>query len=239
MIQLLLFTSQQLMAGLRSNHRLSSGLLAGWLGLSLMTPVHASERIRWTPNTERGSIGSTLSGGRRGQAAVSCHVADDATQLALVVPEEQSSLLTTTTTPTLAWNITTATPVSMTFHFSDPDLATPIYTQTLELEKTSTVSITLPNEHSLVANKKYRWTVFVSCPGEYQTEIFARSFVEHVDREFLDITHLSSLEQASIYAEQGIWYDAIAVLLATENPGQQMRKPWCKVFWSKGKVQQM
>lgn len=184
-----------------------------------MTPSYAGERIRWTPDSDRGSIESTLSGGRRGNAAVSCSSANNPTQLALLVPDNQSRLLTTTTNPTLAWHITTDTPVEITFHFADPELATPIYTRTIELEKTTTVSATLPGEHSLVADKRYRWTVFVSCPGNHQAEISARSFVEYVDGEFLDVNHLSSLEQARVYADQGIWYDAIALLLTAGTQG--------------------
>ncbi|WP_161634943.1 DUF928 domain-containing protein [Leptolyngbya sp. Heron Island J] len=178
-----------------------------------MPSSYAGERIRWTPDSDRGSVESTLSGGRRGQAAVSCNAAHHATQLALLIPKHQDSLLTTRAQPTLAWQITTATPVSMTFHLSDPDLATPIYTRALQLEKTSVVSLTLPENYHLTAGKRYRWTVFVSCPGDHQAEISARSFVEYVDRESLDVNHLSNLEQARAYADRGIWYDAIAVLL--------------------------
>ncbi len=212
-------TTQQLAGVLKQNYQLSSALLASCISLSLMAPSYAGERIRWTPDSDRGSIESTLSGGRRGQTSVSCNPANNATQLALLVPDTQSRLLTTTANPTLAWYITTAAPVEMTFHFADPDLATPIYTRTTNLEKTTIVSVTLPEEYSLTADKRYRWTVFVSCPGDYQTEISARSFVEYVDGEFLDVNHLSSLEQARVYADQGIWYNAVALLLTAGAQG--------------------
>ncbi|MEA5465503.1 DUF928 domain-containing protein [Leptothoe sp. PORK10 BA2] len=184
-----------------------------------MSPAQAGERIRWTPDSDRGSVNSTLSGGRRGTTVVSCHGGDNATQLALMVPGDQSRLLTTKANPTLAWHITTATPVSMTFHVSDPEVATPIYSQTITLEKTALVSATIPQDHSLTTNKQYRWTVFVSCPGEHEAEISARSFVERVNRESLDVNHLPSLEQASSYANQGIWYDAITALLMARSQG--------------------
>ena len=200
-------------------YRLSSFLLASCLGLSLAAPSYAGERIRWTPDSDRGNVGSTLSGGRRGQTAVSCNADADETQLALMVPSDQSRLLTTNANPTLAWHVETAMPVSVTLHVADPDLATPIYSQTLDLEKTATVSVTLPQGSSLSPNKRYRWTVFVSCPGGYETEISARSFIEYINRESLDVNNLSSLEQASTYANQGIWYDALAALLAASSEG--------------------
>lgn len=199
--------------------RLSSVILASCLGLSLVAPSYAGDRIRWTPDSDRGNVGSTLSGGRRGQTAVSCNVDADETQLALMVPSDQSRLLTTNPNPTLAWHVTTAMPVAVTLHVADPDLATPIYSQTIDLEKTATVSVTLPQDSSLTTNKRYRWTVFVSCPGGDQTEISARSFIEYVNRESLNVHNLSSLEQASTYANQGIWYDALAALLAASSEG--------------------
>ncbi|MBE9067382.1 DUF928 domain-containing protein [Leptolyngbya cf. ectocarpi LEGE 11479] len=202
----------------------ASVLVSCLCGLTILTPSYASERIRWTPDPERGSVGSTLSGGRRGQESVSCRpdASDEATQLTLLVPGNQSGLLTTQTTPPLAWHVSTVAPVSVTFHFSDPTLATPIYTQTVTLDHTATVSVTLPKENHLESEKRYRWTVFVSCPHDTQTEISARSFIELVDGEsldVLDVDHLSHLEQASAYASQGIWYNAIAALLAARNQG--------------------
>ncbi|NEZ58972.1 DUF928 domain-containing protein [Adonisia turfae] len=219
MIQFTVFTSQQIIAVLQKSHRLSSAILASCLGLSLIAPSYAGERIRWTPDTDRGNVESTLSGGRRGQEAVSCSIDDGATRLALMVPGDRSNLLTTKSNPTLAWHVSTTMPVSMTLHVSDPALATPIYSQTIELEKTATVSVTLPEDNRLALHKKYRWTVFVSCPGDHHAEISARSFVEHINRESLDVSNLSSLERASTYANQGIWYDAIAVLLAARSQG--------------------
>lgn len=188
----------------------------------MASPGYASERIRWTPDPERGRVGSTLSGGRRGQESVNCHPSEEATRLTLMVPGDQAGLLTTQTNPTLAWHVYTVAPVSVTFHFSDPTLATPIYTQTVNLNQPTTLSVTLPKGNSLETDKQYRWTVFVSCPNDTQTEISARSFIERVDREFLDVLdvdHLSHLEQANAYASQGIWYNAIAALLAARNQG--------------------
>ncbi|MBX2865776.1 MAG: DUF928 domain-containing protein [Leptolyngbyaceae cyanobacterium MAG.088] len=199
--------------------RLSSVIFASCLGVSLVTPSYAGDRIRWTPDTDRGNVGSTLSGGRRGQTTVSCNGDPHATQVALMVPGDQSRLLTTHANPTLAWHVKTAMPVSITLHVADPDQATPIYSQTIDLEKTATVSVTLPSDSSLTPNKRYRWTVFVSCPGEHQAEISGRSFIEYVNRESLDVNNLSSLEQASTYADEGIWYDAVAALLTASSQG--------------------
>ena len=225
MHQFQISTLRPIAASVKLAHRLLFATLIGCLGSSLLASnSYAEDRIRWVPDPDRGNVGSTLSGGRRGQHAVSCDALADGTNLALIVPGNQSSLLTTIGNPTLAWHIETDTPVHMTFYLSDPDQATPLHTQTFELADSATVSMTLPTALNLEIDKRYRWTVSVSCPGEHHSEISARSFIERIDRESLNldglsIDGLSNVEQAGTYAEQGIWYDAIAVLLAAESQG--------------------
>lgn len=224
------------MALLTKKTWLSSVLLASCFGFSLSSPTLAGEeRIRWTPSSDRGSVNSTLSGGRRGTTSVSCPAENNTTQLALMVPDDQSRLLTTKANPTLAWHVTTDRPVSVTLHISDPEIANPIYTQTVDIDKTTIVSVTLPESKSLTTEKKYRWTVFVSCPGKHSTEISARSFVEYIDnRESLGVNNLPSLEQASNYANQGIWYDAIAALLTAGRQGVRDVEPMVQTLLEQG-----
>ena len=208
----------QMSIGIELGRRLSSAILAGCLGVSLLTShSYAEDRIRWVPDPDRGNVGSTLSGGRRGQNMASCSDTANTTKLALMVPGDQSSLLTTIESPTLAWHIETDTPVQMTFYLSDPNQATPLYNQIFELNDSAAISITLPKALELEVDKRYRWTVSVLCPGDHQVEISARSFIERIDGESLHLDGLSNTEQARIYAERGIWYDAIAVLLSPES----------------------
>ena len=218
-------------AALIVSHRLSSVFLASCLGLGLLAPnSHAEDNIRWVPDSDRGNVGSTLSGGRRGQGAASCNTTDATTNLALIVPDSQSNLLTTSESPTLAWHVETNTPVEMTLYLSDPSQATPLYTETLELDHSATVSMSLPKTLNLLADKRYRWTVAVLCPGEHQAEISARSFIKHVNGESLHLDGLSHTEQAIAYAERGIWYDAIAALLSAESQGMTNAGPMVQML---------
>lgn len=216
---------------------LSVALLAGCFSLGVLSPGYANERIRWTPDSDRGNVGSTLSGGRRGQTSTACNTSDTATRLDLIVPGDQSRLLTTETNPTLAWQVTTQEPVSVTFYLADPDLANPLHTETFDIDHTTTVSVALPKAHGLETDKKYRWTVFLTCPGNSQAEISARSFVERVEREFLDVDNLSALDQASVYANHGIWYDAIAKLLAAKRQGATDAESMVQTLLEQGQSQ--
>lgn len=182
-------------------------------------------RVRWTPQPERGNAQATLSGGRRGSDAVSCGPEADDTSLKLLVTDARESLVTTQAQPTLAWQVNSQQPVEMELIVSDVSQATPLLTQRLRVEGTDVVRVELPPAAALSPGAQYRWTVVAQCPTGQKTEIYARSFIRQVSGASLgqQLSTTSSatfspgqpsIEQAVAYAESGIWYDAVAQLLA-------------------------
>jgi hypothetical protein len=182
----------------------------------------ASPRIRWTPKQERGNAKGTLSGGRRGQSLASCGSDAKATRLTLLVPEGRESLVTTAAHPTLSWQIATTQPTTIQFILSDVSRPTPIYTQTLQAQTTTLQQVTLPESVTLANDTNYRWTVLVACPAGQKSEIYARSFIRKTSGEFLaeQLRQKSAVSQAMIFAENGIWYDAIGQLLTAKRSAQ-------------------
>ena len=176
------------------------------------------KRLRWTPRPERGNATGTLSGGKRGQESAQCGPATRATRLTLLVPRGRESLVTTQSQPTVSWQITTQKPTTLSFILSDIQRPTPIYTQTLNASATGIQSVTLPNPVRLADGQTYRWTVLVNCPDGQKSEIYARSFIRKISGESLgqQFTHKSTLDQAAIFAENGIWYDALGHLLKAQ-----------------------
>jgi hypothetical protein len=174
----------------------------------------AQAGVRWTPNPDRGSASSTLSGGRRGTSASACaldaEIPDPA--ITLLVPEGSAGL-TTAAQPTLSWFLESKNTVDMEFVLSHPDQATPVYTKHVTADA-GLVEVALPESAALEVGTRYRWTVFVSC-NNGENEVHARSFVERVaDSELAGSAGaLSDLELASAYAERGIWYDALNTLI--------------------------
>jgi hypothetical protein len=197
-----------------------SSLVPQGLG-SFAAPAYASERVRWTPNPGRGQVGSTLSGGRRGQERAVCHYdqTEDQTALRLLVPDTNQVALTTWEHPTFAWHISTQRPVTMTFILSHPHQANPIYAQTLQADRTGIVSISLDESVSLEPEIWYRWTVLVACAESPTNEIYARSFIERIEPEALpaDLPNQSVFNQAIAYAAVGIWHDALGSLLLAQQ----------------------
>ncbi len=178
-------------------------------------------RVRWTPQPERGNARGTLSGGRRGSDTVACGPSRDDTSLKLLVPQGVESLVTTQAQPTLAWQVITQQPVAMELIVSDVNQAMPLFTQRLVVDETDVVEVKLPPTAALSPGIQYRWTVIAQCPTGQKAEIYARSFIRQVSGESLgeqlsatSLTGQLASDQAIAYANRGVWYDAMAQLLA-------------------------
>lgn len=190
---------------------------------SLQVGASAKADVRWTPNPDRGSASSTMSGGRRGTAASACAL-DASTPdpaITLLVPEGTVGL-TTKAQPTLSWYIESESDVEMEFMLSHPDSPEPVYTKRLQ-SSTGLVEVALPESVALEADTLYRWTVFVTCNGgEY--EIHARSFVERIADAEAEAAVASMLpeDQAAGYAARGIWYDALNTLVDSYRQDSRM-----------------
>lgn len=179
----------------------------------------AQPRVRWTPKQERGNAKGTLSGGRRGQESAACGSAATSTRLTLLVPPGRESLVTTDPQPTLSWQIATQQPTTLRFILSDINRPTPLHTQSLSASATGIQSVKLPNSVSLADGQTYRWTVIVNCPDGQKSEIYARSFIRKASGESLtqQLSQKSAVDQAAVFAENGIWYDALGQLLQAQE----------------------
>jgi hypothetical protein len=191
----------------------------GQLRLSApIAPAIAQPRVRWTPPKDRGAAKGTLSGGRRGAELAACGPDAAATRLTLLVPAGSEGLVTTSATPTLAWQITTQQPTSLQLLLSDTRQPMPIYQQTLVARASGIQQVTLPPSIALGDGSNYRWTVIAQCPKGQQSEIYARSFIRKQSGASLGNptqagSPVAAVNQAALFAQNGIWYDALGALL--------------------------
>ena len=187
----------------------TSHLASGW-----QIGGAAEAGVRWTPNPDRGSASSTLSGGRRSASASACalNASEPDPAITLLVPSGDSGL-TTVAQPTLSWYLESKGTADMEFVLSHPEQAEPVYTQKIR-SGTGLVEVALPKEAALEEGARYRWTVFVTCNGG-ENKIHARSFVERVPALSMAATAeaKSAIAQADAYAVNGIWYDALNTLI--------------------------
>ena len=175
----------------------------------------ANAEVRWTPNPDRGSASSTLSGGRRSASASACalNASEPDPAVTLLVPNGDSGL-TTEAQPILSWYIESKGTADMEFVLSHPNQAEPVYTQKMQ-SGTGLVEVALPEEAALEEGTRYRWTVFVDCNGG-ENQIHARSFVERVSGSAMTAAnmHTNAIDRADAYASNGIWYDALNTLIS-------------------------
>lgn len=183
--------------------------------------------IQWKPERERGGVGGTLSGGRRGTSN-QCAVGSAAPKMTLLVPDDARGLLTTAAHPSLHWHVETSRPVSMTFVLQDVTAAQPVYTQVVTANQSGIMGVQLPSQVELQVGANYRWGVFLACGDQETGETYARSFIQRVDGGAIhaQVQGKSPLVQAVVYAKAGIWYDAISPLVqavATDPANEQAK----------------
>ena len=153
--------------------------------------------VRWTPNPDRGSASSTLSGGRRSTSASACAVPN--LTVTLLVPDGATAL-TTEAQPTLSWYLESDQKADMKFVLFHPDKAAPVYTEHVRAGS-GLVEVALPKSAALALGTRYRWTVFVTHNGG-ANEVHARSFIERVADSDLESTvgFMTPTERADAYA---------------------------------------
>ncbi len=174
--------------------------------------------IRWTPPPPPPNLGDPggrgQGGGRRGDCDAYQHIA-------AVLPRSQSWGLTTRERPTLWFHLPQglANGVPLEIALQDQQ-GKPLFKKlwTAKATPAGIVPIAFPSEApALQVNQHYRWTVSIYCDGETpDTPVTLRSAIGRIDLSADIVTKLSTqttaIEKAAIYAEQGIWYDAITVL---------------------------
>ena len=100
------------------------------------------------------------------------------------------------------------------------------------------VNISIPQTATPLENQKiYQWTLSVSCNNnDSEAFVYVQGSMEKVALEpnlQTELATANDLEKAVIYAREGIWYDAIAILaqLRQENPDDtQINNMWSELL---------
>lgn len=112
---------------------------------------------------------------------------------------------------------------------------TPYWQQSVELTgRGGIMGIQLAeNAPALEVGKNYQWAVILVCgdrPNPNDPAIV--SWVKRI--ETCPATPTRSLEQAATYAQQGVWYDALNILIAERSPSSSWQNAWLKYLQSGG-----
>ncbi len=150
-----------------------------------------------------------ISGGSRG-----C-MEHQRASLTLLVPP--SHLPTTSSShPTFLLHLENISTRPLLFTVVEPGIVEPVFEQKLTLKRAGLVPIRLPeSSRGLEAGKEYYWTVSIPCNQKRPSQnAYARAAIKRISLPARIaqklISNPDNLEKARIYAQSGIWYDALA-----------------------------
>ncbi len=205
-------------------------LLLGMNGL-FITPSHAAKPrpkptqfkprpspIRWTPPPPPPNLGDPSDRGQGGGSRGSCDAYKPVTAL---LPRSQSWGLTTQSHPTLWLNLPKgiAAQVPLELVLQDAQ-GKSLFKKIWKAPETPSgiIAIPIPIEApALQLNQSYRWAISIYCDAENpDTPVTVRGAIDRTALSPTAAAQLATLplaiDQAALYAEQGIWYDAITTL---------------------------
>lgn len=136
-------------------------------------------------------------------------------KLRLFAPDDHVGL-TTSDRPTFLWYVATKSKVTVRFALVDldPNQIEPVIELKQEVSQSGVVKLQLPPGTTISAGKTYQWTVAVVCnPKRPSQDIYAYAWIEKVSSTaglLQKMNASNKSERAAIYADGGIWYDALA-----------------------------
>ena len=128
--------------------------------------------------------------------------------------------------PTLFWYVSDTTlPIHLTL--VEPGVVKPVIERRFLLNRPGVVGVTLPsNVPGLAVGKQYRWTVAIVCDEERPSaNTYAYGWIKRVAptpelKSKLETVSTKGQERSLVYAQSGIWYDALSsiIMVYKANP---------------------
>ena len=206
------------------------GVLASISQTSFPASANAAQVKQYVPPSNRERLQRTEGGGSRG-----CTNAAPVS-LSLLTPKDHIAR-TVSAHPTFLWHISDATSAPLVFTLTERGANQPIFQQQLKADRAGIMRLEVPQTApALVEGKEYRWTVTLMCSEKRPSEnVYARAWIERVATPSDLNQKLASVssdrespserlrQRALIYAQSGLWYDAVATLdrVRTANPTEK------------------
>ncbi len=185
-------------------------------------------RAEFNPPVHLGRPGNREGAATRGPCIRQANEAEQQTLIALVPGEGKLPAvgLTIASQPTFVWFVpaSRARALEFTLYAVDEqmrDQEPPLYRATVEVTGSAGFeSLTLPTTAALPPlelNRDYHWQISLICnPDEPSANVTADGWIRRIEpstRLKDQLANAKSRERSLIYAEAGLWYDALAELL--------------------------
>lgn len=184
--------------------------------LSFGSPALATPRYvpRYVPR--QGNIPRLTQGtGSRGCAG------STPVSLTLLAPNNDDGL-TTSGHPTFFWHLSNSVSMPVELTVVKPGEPTPVFVQQIEAPAAGILQVTMPEDlPELAPGGRYRWSVALICnPNRRSGDVIAQAWIERVAVTPGLAAQLeaatSELQQAEVYAQEGLWYDTLAAFAAAQ-----------------------
>lgn len=199
-------------------HRILSACILT-LSLSVVSEAYAEYKA---PSTQRAPSGRTSSSGTRGGCLGS-------TKLPLIALAPQQHIgQTTSTHPTFAWFVPNSPELKMLFSLYEYSANGSLkMVKQIDLKTSPGIMKLSLSQDSpgLTIGKKYLWQVAIICNENYPSnDLVTKAEIEVIQlqsnvKTLLD-TVKDPLQKADIYANAGLWYDALGEALKADNNSQ-------------------
>ncbi|GAC1464249.1 MAG: hypothetical protein NVSMB70_10350 [Chamaesiphon sp.] len=159
----------------------------------------------------------TVGTGSRGENASSLPLT-----LSLLIPTDHTGR-TISDHPTFFFNLPANTDAPVEFTLVQPGNAKPVFVQQISAPKAGTMQIKLPKDQpGLVQGQKYRWSVSVVRNSKRRSDdVFVQGWIERVAAtpEIAQqlATSTSEHQRAIVYAQAGIFYDALTAISSAQS----------------------
>jgi hypothetical protein len=199
--------------------------------------VPANAAIKYAPPASRGMAVNTSGTGARGgyvppanrgiaQGVSGTGARGEGTNylpitLSLLIPNNHIGR-TTSANPTFYFNLSAVPAAPVEFALVEPGVAKPIFVQQIATPKVGVNQVTMPaNLPELIPGHNYRWSVsLINNYKRRSTDVFVQGWVERVaatpELNSKLAAATSDRERAGIYAEKGIFYNALESISAAQ-----------------------
>lgn len=164
---------------------------------------------------QRRSVGS-------GSRSIGCEETIGPESVKLLVPKTKVAHRTLSERPNLYFYSYSDRPTEVSFALVNPQKSTPLFEQTISINKEGIQKIVLPQRVKLHRKTIYLWNLAIACdnPGNGYQEVLTAG-IERVSISLESTNKLknanSNAQKTQIYSDNGIWYETLDSTIDNHN----------------------
>jgi hypothetical protein len=204
--------------------------LVGWSSVGISAPIAPTQvSLTFPPTADRGAPARSTGGGtRQGACSADSSEAGNKRDTLTALTPSNNIIKTFASHPSIYVYIASFPDKTAIFRVINRKTEEIVHQQEIALTGTpGLLKLSVPDEVELEADTPYQWGLFVICnPDNSEEDRGVEGWIERVTLDAAVQAQLDAatlpLEQAQIYAENGVWSETLEILLAQreQNPNE-------------------